>query len=316
MGQIGGRSAYQALNLTTNPRAAALGGTSLSLADGDVSQFFENPAALDSTKSGDAFFHINPYFADVSIYSIAYAFDVKDVKGFAAGVSYVNFGSFEMKDETGTSLGTFSANDYVFTVGKAHRLGPFALGINLKLANTRIDTYSSSAFLADVGGTFTLSKNWKIAMVMENMGIRLTEFSAFESPAIPFDVRLGTSFKPQYMPIRFTVTTNNLVDENELLGSETTGRANNGIDKVWKRINLGAELLLSDNFQLLFGYNHKRKQELSLTDLGAGVGFSYGLMVRVKRVEIRFSRATYHSAGGGSSFISLQTNMKDFKKIL
>jgi hypothetical protein len=313
--QIGGQSGYQSLNLTSNPRAAALGGTAISLADGDISQFFENPAILDSVSGKNLFFQFNPYFADVFVYSGAYTFNVGNMGTFAAGLNYVNYGSFDMTDEAGNQLGIFSAQDYTFQVGKAHQLGPFTLGVNLKLAHSSIENYGSTAILMDMGGVFRASKNWTIGMVFKNIGTKVSEYSSFSSPAIPFDIKLGMTFKPEYMPLRFTMTTTNIVNENVSQEEESTGRSSNSIDKVWKRVNLGAEVLLSRNFQLLIGYSHKRKQELRLEEIGGGAGFSYGLMVRVKRIELRFSRATYHAAGG-SSFISLRTDLNDFKKIL
>lgn len=313
--QIGGQSGYQSLNLTSNPRAAALGGTTISLADGDISQFFENPATLDSVEASNIFFHFNPYFADVFVYSGAYTFNMKNMGTFAAGINYINYGAFNLTDEAGNQLGEFRAQDYTIALGKAHQVGPFILGVNLKLAHSSIENYGSTAILMDIGGVFRISKNWTAAMVFENIGGRISEYSAFSSPTIPFDVKLGTTFKPQYMPLRFTLTSNSLIEENSVEEENSGGRSTGAIDRVWKRINIGAELLLSDNFQVLIGYNHKRKQELRLEDTGGGAGLSYGLMVKVKRIELRFSRATYHAAGG-SSFISLRTDLNDFKKIL
>ncbi len=315
LSQIGGELGYQSLNLTTNPRAAALGGTTISLSDGDVSQFFENPATLDSVKTKNIFLQVNPYFADVFVYSGAYTFNMASLGTFAAGLTYVNFGSFEMTDESGNDLGTFNAQDYTFQIGKAHRLGPFTLGANVKLAHSSIENYGSTALLMDVGGVFHVNKNWTVAMVFENIGGRITEYTSFSSPEIPFDVKIGTTFKPQYMPLRFTVTSTNLVDDNFTEERDAGGRSNKTLDRIWKRVNLGAEVLLNENFQLLVGYSHKRKQELRLADIGGGAGFSYGMMVKIKRIELRFSRATYHAAGG-SSFISLRTDLNDFKKIL
>lgn len=313
--QIGGQRNFQSLNLTSNPRAAALGGTTISLADGDISQFFENPATLDSVNSKNIFFQINPYFADVFVYSGAYSFNVSTLGTFAAGLNYVNYGSFEMTDEAGNFLGTFQAQDYTVQVGKAHNVGLFTLGANLKISHSSIESFGSTALLMDVGGTFRVNKNWTVAMVFKNIGARISKSSDFSSDKIPFDVKLGTTFKPEYMPLRFTVTTTNLVNENAVLEEEDGGRSTRTLDKVWKRINLGAEVLLNENFQILVGYSHKRKQELRLTDSGNGAGFSYGMMIKVKRIELRFSRATYHAAGG-SSFISLRTDLNDFKKIL
>lgn len=306
---------YQSLYTPTDPRSAALGGLAISLADGDISQSFRNPAILDSVNAGDTFFHINPFFADATFYSAGYSFDINGMKSFSVGLQYLNFGSFDLTDETGQELGTFTASDYVLFLSKAHQLGPFTLGASIKYLNSTIDSYSSSALALDIGGTFRVNPQWSVALTVENMGVQLSDYTTFSSNSLPFDVRLGTSFKPLYMPFRFTLTSSNLTDENFITSETDNGRSNDAINKVLRRINFGAELLLSQNFQLLAGYNHKRKQELRLEEVGGGAGFSYGVMVRVKRFQFRFSRATYHAAGG-TSFISLQTNLKDFKRIL
>ncbi|MEO9869365.1 type IX secretion system protein PorQ [Ekhidna sp.] len=315
LAQIGGQSGYQSLNLTSNPRAAALGGTTISLVDGDVSQFFENPATLDSISAGNVFFHFNPYFADVFVYSGAYSFSIGNAGVFAAGIHYINYGAFDLVDETGAQLGSFRAQDYTFSIGKAHQIGVFSLGTNLKLTHSSIESYGSTAILVDIGGVFRINRNWSAAMVLKNMGFRISEYTQFSNPELPFDVKIGMSFKPEYMPLRFTLTSTNLTHENSSGSESSSGRSVSTFNQLFNRVNLGAEFLLSDNFQLLVGYNHKRKQELKLDDIGGGAGFSFGLMAKVKKVEIRFSRATFHTAGG-SSFISLKTNLNDFKKIL
>ncbi|WP_420317962.1 type IX secretion system protein PorQ [Ekhidna sp.] len=313
--QIGGQFGYQSLNLTTNPRSAALAGTTISLSDGDISQFFENPATLDSVNSQNLFAHFNPYFVDVFVFTGAYSFNVGKLGVMAAGINYVNYGEFNLTDETGSQVGSFNSQDFSFYVGKAHKLGPFTLGANFKLAHSSIESYGSTALMLDFGGTFHVSRNWTVAMVMKNLGTNISTSAIASTPEVPFDVVLGTTFKPEYMPLRFTLTSNNLINENYIESEEAGGRDTNAIDKVWKRVNLGAEVLLSKNFQFLIGYNHKRKQELRLDDRGGGAGLSYGIMLKVRQIEFRFSRATYHVAGG-SSFISLRTDLNDFKKIL
>lgn len=315
LAQLGGELGYQSLNVSSNPRSAALGGSTISLSDGDISQFFINPATLDSVDAGSIFFHLNPYFADAFVYSLAYSFNIKGTENFAVGLQYLNFGSFDLTDETGQKLGSFNASDYVFFIGKVHQVGPIALGGTLKFLNSTIDTYSSSALTMDLGGVFRINPNWSFAMVFENMGVTLTDYSKDSDKSLPFDVRLGTSFKPRYMPVRFTFTSNSLIRTNLTASNEDDDRSSETIDKVLRRINFGTEFLLSKNFQLLAGYNHKRKQELRLDETGGGAGFSYGFMLKIKQFQMRFSRAVYHAAGG-TSFISIQTNLKDFKKIL
>ncbi len=313
--QTGGESGYVALDLVTNPRTAALSGSSVSNADGDISQFYENPAVLDSVESRDIFFNVNPYFADVFVFSGAYAFDVKELGPFAAGLTYIDYGSFERRDASGNLQGTFDAEDYRFSLGKAHQLGPMTVGLNLNVVHSSIDNFGSTAILGDVGGIFRVTNNWTFGLVVANLGGRISNYTELIPTSIPLDVKVGTTFKPEYMPLRFTLSSGNLTQRNVVEESVNEGRSNRNLERVLRRINMGVELLLSENFQLLFGYNHKRKQELRLEQRAAGAGFSYGLMIQVKRIQLRFSRATFHAAGG-SSFISLQANLNDFKRIL
>lgn len=313
--QVGGTNGYQILNLSTNARSAALSGNSISLADGDISQFFENPATLDSANAGDIFFNLNPYFTDAIVFSGAFLFDVKKMGSFAVGLHYLDFGSFDRTDAAGNKLGEFNAQDYAITIGKSHKMGPITLGVNLKILHSSIDSYGSTAIVGDVGGIFRVSNSWTAGMVFSNFGTQISQSNGLATPDIPFDVKIGTTFKPEHMPLRFTLTTANLVDNNVVEQGTSERRSNQQVEKILRRLNIGAELVLSRNFQLLFGYSHKRKQELKLEDIGGGAGFSYGLMLNIKKIELRFSRATFHAAGG-SSFISLQTNLNNFKSIL
>ncbi|MEQ9403033.1 MAG: type IX secretion system protein PorQ [Cyclobacteriaceae bacterium] len=315
LAQTGGTAGYQALDLVNNSRTAALSGNTISIADGDISQFFQNPAILDSISNGDIFFNINPYFADVFVFSGAYGFNIKGIENLSVGLTYIDYNDFRRTDASGNSNGTFNAQDYLIAFGKSHRLGPISFGVNLKILHSSIDSYGSTAILGDIGGIFRVKENWTIGMVIANLGGRITNFNELSTAKIPLDARIGTTFKPEYMPFRFTVTTTNLSERNVVEQSGSQGRSNEGIEKVVRRLSLGAELLLSDNFQLLFGYNHKRKQELKLSETSGGAGFSYGLMVNIKRFELRYSRAVFHAAGG-SGFISLRTNLNDFKSIL
>ena len=303
------------MELAKSARTAALGSTIISLSDGDLTQFFENPATLDSVKSSDVAVLINPFFAETASYTIAYVADFKKIGKFAVGLNYVDFGKFERRDASGNLTGEFNANDYSFFIGKSHRVGPFVMGMNVKLLHSSIASFGSTALLSDVGGIFQVNKSWTVGLTFSNLGGRLSNFNELIESDIPFDVKIGTSFKPEYMPIRFTLTTNNLVQDNLIEQEDSEGRSNEQLEKVLRRINIGAELLLSEHFQLLFGYSHKRKQELKLEDISGGAGFSYGIMLNIKKIELRFSRLTYNAAGG-TSFISLRTNLNQFKSIL
>ena len=310
--QIGGALSFQFLNLTNNARSAALSGNSISLADGDLSQVFNNPATLDSVPNGHLFLLFNPYFADAKNMSLAYKTSIKN-QPVAFGIRYLTYGNFQAFDETGQVLGAFSANDYKISASTFESLGPFSLGLNLGFIGSQVEGYSASALVADIGGIFRFSDNATVAITFSNLGVVLSSY--YEKQQLPIDVRLGLTFKPEYMPFRFTITSSNLTNRNLREEQMESVRTNQVLIKTLKRINFGTELILSHGFQLLFGYNFKKARELRLRDRSAGAGISYGIMVRFGYYRLRFSREVFHAAGG-TNFISLQTNFTKKKTIL
>jgi len=312
LGQSGGSTSFQALNLINNARTAALGGYNTSLADGDLAMISQNPALLDSVRSGDVVFMYNPFFADINALTFQYATEIGGIGSIAFGLTYVNYGAFTQTDETGAESGTFNARDYVLTAGKSHRIGPFVLGANVKFVHSGISGYSANALALDLGGLYQLpNSDFSAGMVISNLGIVISDYTESQAD-LPIQVTTGITFKPEGMPIRFSLTAHNFTDaENKFFEQDDNP---NFADNLLKRVSIGGELMFSQNVHFLFGYDHNRKRELTLEQTAGGAGFSYGFMIRMKKYVFRFSRATYHAAGG-TSYISLQSNLKDLKKI-
>ncbi|MFY0599726.1 MAG: type IX secretion system protein PorQ [Cyclobacteriaceae bacterium] len=309
---------YQVLDLPSGARSAALGGTMVSLADGEIQQFMNNPAVLDSVSLTDVSFSYNPYFADINVFSGAFYGNVGKAGPIAFGITYASYGEFDETDDAGNKVGSFTARDYVIAVGKSHSVGLFTLGVNAKLAQSAIESYSSTALTFDLGGVFRMpNKDISFGMAFKNFGFILSDYAVHQSD-LPFDVQLGLTVKPEHMPFKFTLTTYNLVEENLIFRRENedaTSRTSATFDKALRRINIGAELILNKAIQFQIGYNHLRRQELKLDEKAGGAGFSYGISIGVKKIKFRYARAKYHIAGG-ANFISLETNLNKYKKIL
>ena len=272
----------------------------------------QNPALLDSTRSGDVVFMYNPFFADINALTFQGATEIESFGPIAFGLTYVNYGELQQSDETGIESGTFAARDYVFTIGKSHRIGPFVLGANFKTIHSGIAGYSANAIALDLGGLYQLPRSeFSAGMVIGNLGIVLSDYSE-ENANLPVQVTAGITFKPEGMPIRFSLTGHNFLDGDSKFFEQDDNP--NFADDILKRLTVGGELTFGKNVHLLFGYDHNRKRELQLERTAAGAGFSYGFMIKVKKYQFRFSRANYHAAGG-TSYISLQTNLKNAKKI-
>lgn len=313
--QVSGESSFGVLQLPSGARSSALGGVVIAL-PGDVTLVADNPALLDSVKSGDFAFAYSPFFGGINHLNVAGAFDISNVGTFGIGIAYVDYGDFTERDLIGTDLGTFKPRDLMIRVSKSHRIGPFVLGANLKYANTSIAGYSSNALMTDLGGFYQKpGSQLTFSMVLKNLGTSFSNF-ATSQPELPLDLHMGVSFKPEHMPARFSLAAYNFVDSDlTYFGQSIDSEENPAVfQEVFRHINLGMELLIGNALNVLIGYNHLRNQELRLAQGGFGAGFSWGFMARIKKMEIRFSRATYHAAGGMSTF-SVQGNLSRIKKL-
>lgn len=233
----------------------------------------------------------------------------------AIALSWLNYGDFVETADNGDELGSFTATDYVLTVGKSHSVQSFTFGANVKYAFNGIAGYNASLLLADIGGVYQSPvSQFTAAILLKNMGFALSNFANVREPA-PFDVQLGLTVKPEHMPFRFTFSAYNLSERDRYFRENlATGRLVRQADRVFRKLNVGAELVLHPNLQLLAGYSHLRRQELRLNDQANGAGWSFGFALVVKHIHIQYAHATYHAAGG-TDWITLQSNLNAFKKL-
>ncbi|MEM8895555.1 MAG: type IX secretion system protein PorQ [Bacteroidota bacterium] len=321
--QIGGTRSYDFLNLPVNARQSAMGGQGITLGGNDYNQWLANPATIDSSSVGGASINFMDYFAGSNYTNISYTLDAtrlsSAIGGIGVGFQYLGHGSMESYDPSGNSLGTFDANELALTVGTSHRVGPFALGVNLKYVASNIDAFSSSALLMDIGGLFypTGNEQLTVGLTLRNFGLVLSDYSDTSDSTVPFDVQVGATFKPQYMPVRFTITAYNLTRDDVVYFDaqvEDNNEQEPGFsEQLFRRMNFGFEFLLSENFQLQAGYNHLTRKELRLNQVSGGAGFSFGMLVKIKRISINYGRAFYHTAGA-SNYFSINTNINQYIK--
>ncbi|MEQ9297827.1 MAG: type IX secretion system protein PorQ [Cyclobacteriaceae bacterium] len=321
--QIGGVRSYDFLNLPVNARQSAMGGQGISQAGEDYNQWLINPAAMDSSSIGGASINFMDYFAGSSYTNVSYVFGSprlsKGLKGVGVGFQYLGHGDMESFDPSGNSLGTFDANELAITVGTSHEWGPFTVGANLKYVASNIEAFRSSAILMDIGGLFypTANRQLVVGLTFRNFGFILSDYSETSDSTVPFDVQLGATFKPQYMPVRFTITAYNLTRDDVVYFDQQLADNNEQepgfSEQLFRRLNFGFEFLLSENFQLQAGYNHLTRKELRLNQVSGGAGFSFGMLVKIKRIGINYGRAFYHTAGA-SNYFSINTNINNFIK--
>jgi len=313
VGQIGGQRSFEFQNVPTNTRLTALGGVNVSIPDEDLNMAFSNPALTSDTLSGLASFNYLNYFANVGALSAIYQHDLGKYGSWYIGVVNFDYGEFEGRDQTGAITADFDASETLLVLGRSHTVRNFTFGASLKFVNSTIAEYSANSLAIDIGGVFKHpTQELNIGLVFKNVGFVLNDYNQTGNTKLTFDVQLGTTFKPQYMPFRFSFTAYNLYEgdiayfnSNDPNSGEEPGLA----DKIFRHLNAGVELLISRNVNLRAGYNHLVRQELKLEETAGGAGFSFGLMFRIKAFEFSYSRGGYHAAGGSNNFgLTVNTN--------
>ncbi len=333
LAQIGGKTSLEFMNLPTHARVIGLGGSNITSQDAgeqqDINMHIENPALLtDETHDRLALAYYG-YSAGISNFNIAYGHDFKKLGRFSnLGFSfqYLDYGNIESYDIFGNSLGQINASEYSFGVSHSQKFDAFRLGGTLKVAGSQLAGYNATGVYLDLGGTLTHpEKDLRFGLVMNNLGFLISNYSPTSSYEMPMNIFLGASFKPEKMPVRFSMTLQQLFRKNIAYNDparSTTLDANgqviaeetSAVDKALRRVVLGAEIIFSKNFNVRAGYNFLRRKELVVSARPAFVGFSFGAVLRIRSFEFGYSRSLMHISGGTNNFTLVLDTKKLFRK--
>ncbi|NEM98223.1 type IX secretion system protein PorQ [Pontibacter burrus] len=317
--QVGGQRAFTFLELPVSAKQAGLGGVNVSSFGHDVNMVTANPALLNPEMDRQLSLSYVSYLADIKQSNLAYAFNHQKLGRWAAAINYLNYGDFVQRDATGMEEGSFTVNDYTFSLSHARQAEAFTIGATARLAVSTIAGNKAVGLLADVGGLFKHpEKDFTVGLAFKNIGYQLKPFDGGERQVMPFDAQLGASYKPEHMPVRLSLTAHHLYQFDVVyLDPDAKGRLDaNGNeikeeksigDKIARHFVVGTEFIFSKNFQIRAGYNHLRRKELRLENASGGAGFSVGAMLRVRAFELNYSSAFYHPAGA-SHYVTISTD--------
>lgn len=309
-GLVQAQSVYTFLDVPSSARLAALGGVNVSLADRDVNLFSANPSLSDDTLDGFVSANYQFYLADIGQASFAYQDRFKKIGSLSFGLQHFSYGTIDSFDPAGLPLGTFNSSETALMVGKYFSANTFRFGATAKTLFSNLAGFRSTALSLDLGGLFVHpQQNLTIGLAIKNIGFSLTDYTETSSSPLPFDVQIGTTFKPEHMPFRFSITAFDLTDYENFENEEDKPST---IDKVVRHLNVGTELLLSKNVNVLLAYNFRRRQELKVEEIGGGAGLSLGLSIQIKTLELVLSRVGYGPRQASYGF----TLNSDLKKIM
>ncbi len=315
--QIAGRQSFQFLNVPVSSRVAGISGVNVSLADTDVNLFFNNPALIGDTLAGVASVDYQFYVADIRHSGVVYTTGLKKAGVVTFGIQHMNYGTITSYDETGAEIGDFHSSETSLNISKSHQIGNYRLGATLRGVFSNLAGFRASGMCVDIGGLFVHpKKSFTIGLAVKNAGFVFSDYSSTANTKLPFDVQVGTTFKPVHMPIRFSLTAYNLVDPDAAYDDPAVAEDNSSVVKdVLNHLGFGGEILFHRNVNMLLGYNFMNHQALKLEQGGGGAGLTLGLVVKIKKFELVMSRAAYVAGNAAYSFTLSGNLNKMLKKI-
>jgi hypothetical protein len=309
--QTGGDNVYEFLNLTHSGLVASLGGANVSLCAGDLNLAYHNPGLLNSNMDKNLAINYVNYFAGINYGMTMYSRSIPSLGNFAAGLTYLNYGSFKETDESGNITGTFSAAEYALSLIYSRSIDTlFTIGINLKPILSHLEKYTSFGVAFDIGAAYHSRNNlFSAGLVIKNTGLEITSYAGEAREKLPFEIQAGVSEKLAHAPFRFSLTLRHLEKFDLVYNYNSTTVTPAGTpylkksdfgENIMRHIVIGTELIPHKNFYLSAGYNYQRRRELQIDSRVATVGFSWGFGINTSFLSIGFGRATFHLAGASN----------------
>lgn len=276
---------FNFLRLDQSPRAAALAGSFVSNTD-DPNVIFYNPAGISYLEKRPISFSYVMHLLDINSAAISYSQEFEGIGRFAAGVQYINYGSFSETNPSGTITGEFGASELAMVVGYSNELDKnFYYGVNIKFIYSGIADRSSIGLATDIGLHYSIpEERWNFGFSVLNLGSQITQYYNTKEN-LPIDVRLGFSKTLAHLPFTFYASLNKLNGEYDNIGDR------------FKQFTIGGEFKMSKVIKIRFGYDNEKRKELKTGGTAGLAGFNLGLGVLVSKYNFDYAFSSLGSIG-------------------
>jgi hypothetical protein len=261
------------------------------------------------------------YLSGINIGSVSFARRISRRFGTLHGsVQYVDYGTLIEADESGIITGTFNASDIAISMGYSVNL-PWTnvfTGVNIKLINATISTYTSIGVAADFGILYNNPyKPYIFTLVIRNIGTQIRSFNG-EQEQLPIEIVVGGSYQLENVPLRWYLTIDNLQQWNvsrsnpsnqdsDIEGTITEEKIS-FLNNALRHFIVGVELFPESAINLRLGYNFRKSQEYKLQNVRTFGGLSFGFGLKMNKLTFNYAYSKVHTASNSSTF-SLQINL-------
>ncbi|NTW50724.1 MAG: PorV/PorQ family protein, partial [Chlorobiales bacterium] len=202
------------LLISPDSRAGGMGEANVAIAD-NASAVFWNPAGLGFQKGLDLnFTHANwlPAFnADLFYDNLTAKYAIPDYGTFALGITYLNLGEIERRDENNNPLGTFKSYELALGLSYGVKVHPtLALGTAVRYIYSNLSPTGAGSEKGSGTGSsiaFDLAALWRpqfdgylsdrlsFGLNISNIGPKMTYIDESQADPLPTNLKLGTAFR-------------------------------------------------------------------------------------------------------------------------
>jgi len=306
----GGKSTFDFLQLPTSVRAAALGGTNVSIIENDLSLVFQNPAFLGQEMNLSLSAGYMSYVGDIKMGNVAFAKSLGDRSAWGVGFVYSDYGKMLETTEDNVVLGDLNASDICGNIFFSRDLtDKIRGGVAAKFIYSNYAYNTAIGLGVDLGlSYYDKDHNLSIGFTGKNLGRQIKSYET-DLADLPWDIQLGLSQKLAHAPIRYSITAANL---NQWQFYNVNGQKDAFATTLMKHFIFGVEFLFSDNFWVGLGYNTKRGSDLHLIEGNKFGGFSIGAGLKVKAFGFGCSIGQYNPSST-SLMLSISTSLAEMK---
>lgn len=323
--QFGGSYTYAYLNMSPSARISALSGLNINTYDQDVSFAFQNPAVLNPLMNNRLSVNHALLPGVINQGNVGYAKTLQNPNlTMGGGILYRAYGTFQLTNDAGDRLGTFSGSEYAMQWGISYGQNKLHYGVSAKLLYSQLESYSSFGMAADLGAIYVdTAKLFTAALVMRNVGTQFKPFVENNYEELPFEIDLALSKRLKYLPLRVSLTMHDLQsfdiryddpdasDNATIFGADSTATEKNyTVDKIARHLNIAGEFYFGKNFMVRGGYDHETRKELSIETRRGLTGFSLGFGFKVNKFSIDYGHEFYSQAGG-TNHIGISANLNE-----
>lgn len=217
---------------------------------------------------------------------ILYKFPIENFSA-AAKIVYFDYGTFDKRSITGQKLGTFGANDWMFSGALGSHWKNLSYGFEVGYLNSTIENYSASAVVLHLGMVYRLPEEYqaKLACEIRNLGVNVKKY-ATSVTKLPTSVKIGGSKKLQHLPLTLLA---------QITKWNDTGMF----------YSMGGDVEVSENLSFRGGYNSQGKDQNVGGTKESTAGFSLGVGIKIKEYSFDFA---YELQGIVGDKIYLQIN--------